>query len=202
MAAYDRSLTDFQCIIETLFACMAQVHHDAVAVHLLNHLGSETAHAIVGIAATGTVADVIIAIMAEGDIYHASLGKVLHIAQIMLQGKTILNTEHDALSALSLVAVKIGRSSGDTQVVAVLAHDFLYLVEDEISILQRSLHVEGHLATEALAYLRLRQVSHHGGSILMSIGHLVQIHEDAGVAMIELHALREEHRSIAMGIEC
>ena len=181
---------------------MAQVHHDAVAVHLLNHLGSETAHTIVGIAATGTVADVIIAIVAEGDIYHASLGKVLHIAQIVLQGKTILNTEHDALSALSLVAVKIGRSSGDTQVVAVLAHDFLYLVEDEIGILQRSLHVEGYLAAEALAYLRLRQVSHHGGSILMSVGHLVQIHEDAGVAMIELHALREEHRGIAMGIEC
>ena len=124
------------------------------------------------------------------------------MAAEILQGKTILNTEHNALSALSLVAVKIGRSSGDTQVGAVLAHDFLNLVEDEIGILQRSLHIEGYLAAEALAYLRLRQVSHHGGSILMSVGHLVQIYENAGIAMIELHALWEEHRGIAMGIEC
>ncbi len=154
-----------------------------------------------GIAAAGTIADIIIAIMAERDINDAALGEMLHVADIVLQGEAVLNTEHDALSALPLIAVKIGRSAGYAEIIAVLTHDFLYLVEDEIGILQRSLHIEGHLAAEALAYLRLRQISHHGGSILMSIGHLVKIYEDAGVAMIELDALREEHRSITMGIE-
>ena len=46
---------------------------------------------------------------------------------------------------------------------------------DEIGILQRSLHVEGYLAAEALAYLRLRQVSHHGGSILLPIRYVICI---------------------------
>ena len=132
-----------------------------------------------GIAAAGTIADIIITIMAERDINDAALGEMLHVTDIVLQGETVLDTEHNALSAFPLIAVKIGRSSGNTQVVAVLAHDFLNLVEDEIGILQRSLHVEGYFAAEALAYLRLRQVSHHGGSILMSVGHLVQIDETA-----------------------
>ena len=86
MAAHDRGLTDFERIVETLLAGMTQIYHDAVAVHLLNHLGSETAHAIVGVAATGTVADVVVAIVTEGDIDDAALGKMLHIAQVVLQG--------------------------------------------------------------------------------------------------------------------
>ena len=35
----------------------------------------------------------------------------------------------------------------------------------------------------------------------MTIGHLMEINQDAGIAMIKLDALREEHRSITMGIE-
>ncbi len=154
-----------------------------------------------GVAASGTVADVVVAIMTEGNIHNASLGEVLYIRKVVLQGQPILYAEHDALSTLALVAVKISRSTGDAEILAVLAHYLFYLVEDEVGILRRSINLESHLATEALAYLRLRQVSHHGCGILVSIGHLVQIHENARVTMVELHTLREEHRSVAMGIE-
>ena len=201
MAADNRRLADIKCIVETLLATMTQIYHDAQAVHLMNHLLAKTAHTIMGIATAGTIADIIITIMAERDINDAALGEMLHVTDIVLQGKAVLNTEHDALSALPLIAVKIGRSAGYAEILAVLAHNLFYLVEDEVGILRRSLYIESHLAAEALAYLRLWQVSYHRGSILMTIGHLMEINQDAGIAMIKLDALREEHRSITMGIE-
>ena len=201
VAAHDGSLTDFQSIIETLLASMAQVHHDAQAVHLPDHLLAEAAHAIVGVATAGTVADVVVAIVAEGDVHDATLGEMLHVGQVVFQGQSVLYAEHDTLPALSLVTVKVGGGTCDAEILIVLAHDFLYLVEDKVGILGRALHVERHLAAEALAYLGLRQVGHHRGGILMAVGHLVQVHKNARVAMVELHALREEHRCVAMGVE-
>lgn len=201
MAADNRRLADIKCIVETLLATMTQIYHDAQAVHLLNYLLAKTAHTIMGIAAAGTIADIIITIMAERDINDAALGEMLHVTDIVLQGETVLDAEHDALSAFPLIAVKIGRSTGYAEILAVLAHNLFYLVEDEVGILRRSLYIKSHLAAEALAYLRLWQVSYHRGSILMTIGHLMEINQDAGIAMIKLDALREEHRSITMGIE-
>ena len=154
-----------------------------------------------GIAAAGTIADIIITIMAERDINNAALGEMLHVTDIVLQGETVLDAEHDALSAIPLIAIKIGRSAGYAEILPVLAHNLFYLIEDEVGILRRSLYIESHLAAEALAYLRLWQVSYHRGSILMTIGHLMEINQDAGIAMIKLDALREEHWSITMGIE-
>ena len=201
MATHDRSLTDFQCIIETLFACMTQIYHNAKSVHLLNHLSSKAAHTIMGITATGTITDIVIAIMTKGNIHNTTLCKVLYIAQVMLQSQTVFYTQHDALSALALIAIQVGRCTGYTEVSPILADDFLYLIEDKIGILSRSLHIKSHLAAEAFTYLRLRQISHHGSSILASIGHLMQIYENAGITMIELDALREEHRCITMRIK-
>ncbi len=155
-----------------------------------------------GIAAAGTIADVIITIMAKRDINDAALGEMLHVSDIVLQGETILYAEHDALSAFT--AYRCTDSAGVRAMLrywTVLAHNLFYLVEDEVGILRRSLYIESHLAAEALAYLRLWQVSYHRGSILMSVGHLVKIYQDAGIAMIKPDALREEHRSITMGIE-
>lgn len=201
MAADNRRLADIKCIVETLLATMTQIYHDAQTVHLMNHLLAKTAHTIMGIAATGTIADIIITIMAKRDINDAALGEMLHVTDIVLQGETILYAEHDALSAFPLIAVEIGRSAGYAEILAVLAHNLFYLVEDEVGILRRPLYIESHLAAEALAYLRLWQVSYHRGSILMTVGHLMEIYQDAGIAMIKPDALREEHRSITMGIE-
>ena len=66
---------------------MTQIYHDAQAVHLLNHLLAKTAHTIMGIAAAGTIADIIITIMAERDINDATLGEMLHVTDIVLQGE-------------------------------------------------------------------------------------------------------------------
>lgn len=83
-----------------------------------------------GIAAAGTIADIIITIMAERDINDAALGEMLHVTDIVLQGETVLDAEHDALSAIPLIAIKIGRSAGYAEILPVLAHNLFYLVED------------------------------------------------------------------------
>ena len=83
-----------------------------------------------------------------------------------------------------------------------MRHDITYLVEDKICILRRSFYIKFHLAAEALTLLWLRQISHHRSGILTPISHLVKINEDARVAMIKVNSLREEHRCIAMGVEC
>ena len=88
----------------------------------------------------------------------------------------------------------IGRA-GDTDIVAILRHDGLDLVEDGIGI---GLRPFGRLRD-----LRhgLRQVSHHDRSILAPLGHLMEIDEDLRVAMVETDFLREEHRGVAVGVE-
>ena len=74
---------------------MAQVNHDALPVHLLYHLLAKTAHSMVGGTALGTVADIVVAIVAQGDIHHATLGKIPHVGQLVVQGQTVLYAQHD-----------------------------------------------------------------------------------------------------------
>ena len=57
------------------------------------------------------------------------------------------------------------------------------------------------LLRECLAHLRLGQVSHHDDGVLMAVRHLVQVVEDAWIAVVELNTLREKHRCVAMGVE-
>ncbi len=52
-----------------------------------------------------------------------------------------------------------------------------------------------------LTHLGLWQVGHHDHGVLPALGHLVQVVEYAVVALLETHALREEHRGVAMGVE-
>ena len=47
----------------------------------------------------------------------------------------------------------------------------------------------------------LWQVGSHDGSVETTLCHLLQIDEDAWVALIETDALRKEHRCVAMGVE-
>ena len=84
MATHDRLTADFQCIVETLLTSMTQIYHDAETVHLMDYLFAKAAHAIVGVAATGAVADVVVAVVTERDLDDASLGKVLHLGDVML----------------------------------------------------------------------------------------------------------------------
>ena len=138
MTAHDGGGTDVEGIVEALLAGMAQVDHDAVEVHLLDDALAELAHAIVGVAPAGRVADVVIAIMTERDVDDAPLSEVLHIRQVVVQGQTILNAQHDALAALALVLVKVGGGTGNAQITTVAPHNVLYLVENQVGIELRS----------------------------------------------------------------
>ena len=57
------------------------------------------------------------------------------------------------------------------------------------------------LLGELLSHLGLRQIGGHNDSVLPSVGHLVEVVENAIVALPKLHTLRKEHRRVAMGVE-
>ena len=207
VAAHDGRCGNLQRIVETLLAGMGKIDHDAAAVHLVDDLLAELAHAVVGVASTGRVAHIVVAVMAKGDIHDAALGKVLHILNIMAQRQCVLDAEHDAASALALVFVEVLGRARNAEIAAVALHDVFYLVEDGVGIGEGSdrlglLHPRGvHLLTEGLANLGLRQIGHHGDGLLAPFLHLVHIDQDAGIALLEMDALMEEHRGVAMGVE-
>ena len=201
VAAHDGRLADVECVVETLLGSVAQVHHDAVAVHGLDDLLSKLRHAVVGVAAARGVANVVVSVVAKRDIGDASLGEVLHVLHVVVERQSVLNGKHDALAAFPLVFIQVGRCAGDADVAVVLAHDVLNLVEDEVGILHGTAHGEGHLLRELLANLGLRQVCRHGDGALPSLGHFLKVHQDARVALVEMYALGEEHRGVAVGVE-
>ena len=105
------------------------------------------------------------------------------------------------MAPLTLIGKQVGRRTGNTEITAILGHQFLNLVKNQVGILDRTCHVESNLRREGFANLGLREISHHDGSILMTFSHLVQVDKNALVAAAEIHTLREEHRRIEMGIE-
>ena len=144
VAAYDGSLADFERVEETLFAGMAQVYHDALAVHLTDDLLAKLAHAVVGVAAFGAVADVVVAIVAQGDVYYPALREVFHVGDVVIEGNAVLYAKHDGLAPFALVFKEVGRRTGDADVLAVAPHDGFYLVENEIGILHGGVDIEMH----------------------------------------------------------
>ena len=86
------------------------------------------------LAPTCRVAKIVIAIVTERDIGHATLGKMLHVGQIVLQRQSIFYGEENRLASLPLVLIEIGRTTCDTQTTLVGLHDLLYFVEDQVSI--------------------------------------------------------------------
>ena len=194
---------------------MGKVNHQATAVHLLNDLFAKLTDSVVGVAAAGGVADVVVTIVAKRDIDDTPLGKMLHIGQFMTESQAVFNAEHDAATPLALVFVKVLRGAGNAEITAVGLHDILYLVENGIGIGRRSdrnrlrtigqmgwLHPRGiHFLRKTLADFGLWQIGYHRDSLLTAVLHLVHIHEDTGIALLEMDTLREEHRRVAMGVE-
>ena len=202
VAADDGRRTDVQCIIKTLFGSVAEVNHDAVAVHLANHLFAESAHAVVRVATLGRVADVVVAVVAERDIGHATLCESLYVFEFVLERQTVFDGQNDGFAAFSLVFVEVGRRTGEAQILLVLLDDGFDLVENAVSV--GTGRVSGGVRChrrERLAHFRLRQIGRHNDSVHPALGHLVQIDENPLVALFEMDALREEHRRVAMGIE-
>ena len=70
---------------------------------------------------------------------------MLQVGQLAVQGQSVLDAQHDALTALLLVGIEVCRRTGDTEICAILGHHLLYLVENQVGIGRRPRDVEGHL---------------------------------------------------------
>ena len=113
---------------------MAKVNHYAKTIHLADDLLAKFAHTIMCGFPTATVADVVVAIMAECDIHHSPVGKVLDVIYVALKGKPILNAKHDGLQSSTLVGPQLPWSAGKGKILTVFSHYILYLVEDKVGI--------------------------------------------------------------------
>ena len=130
MAAHNGLTAYFKRIVETLFAAVAEVYHNTVAVHFLDYFNAKLAHAAVKVAPSCRIADVVVAVMAQCDVRYTTLCEVFHVGKVTFQSQTVFNSKHNALASLSFVFVKVGRSARNTEVATVFFYYFLYLVED------------------------------------------------------------------------
>ena len=121
---------------------MAQVDHDAQAVHFADDLFAETAHTAVGGTAAGRVTDIIITIVAERHIDNAALGEVLQGLQLAVESQTVFDAKHDRFPAVALIFIQIAGGAGDAQIGLVVIDNLLDLVEDEVGIFRGACHVE------------------------------------------------------------
>ena len=189
VAAHDGHTADVEGIVEALFSGMAHVDEDAQAVHLVDDLLAEgTDTAMGGVATGGGVADVVVAIVAEGHVDDATVVEVLQVLQLSVEGDAVFDAEHDGFEPPVLVDPEVVGSPGKGDMGTVLRHYLFYLVEDTVG--KGSGMVGG-----------LRQVGYHDGSILTPFGHLLQVDENLGVALVEVDAFGEEHGGVAVGVE-
>ena len=139
--------------------------------------------------------------MAKGDIDDTTVCKVLDVLYLTIESQTILDTEHNTLAALLFVLPEVGRSSCYAEILQILLDNVLYLVENKVSILRGTFDIEGDILGKGLTILGLWQVSYHDGCILTTFCHLMEVNEDAWVALLEVDTLREEHGCVAVSIE-
>ena len=92
---------------------MAEVYHHANAVHLFNHLLSERTHTSVFVVALGGIAYVIVAVVAQGHIHDTTLTETRHVGEVLADGITVLDAQHDAFLAKLLITVKVVGSISD-----------------------------------------------------------------------------------------
>ena len=189
MTADDGLLTDFEGIVETFLGSMAEIDHDAQAIHFVDHLTPEETDAVMRLGALGRITDIVVAIMAKRHIDDATLCEVTQIDDAALDGCPVLDAQHDALTTSLLVGEEFVGGASDADILLVGCHDRLNLIEDAIC----------HRLHARLG--GLWNVSHHNGSVLAALGHLMQIDEQTFVARSEIDTLWEEHGGVAMRIE-
>ena len=76
-----------------------------------------------------------------------------------------------------------------------LGHHGFYFIQDAVGLGGSSHQI---LFAQALLF----QISHHDGSIQVSFRHLVKVYQYLRVATGEVYLLVEEHRCVAMRVEC
>ena len=149
-------------------------------------------------ALASTVTDGIVTIVAQCNISNTPLRKMLHVANIVFYGKTILNAKHDTLFSLSLVFIELFRMTSKCKVLVICFYNFFYLVKDKVSVCLRSFNLKRCDVCKCLSGHGLRQVSHHGHSILVSFRHFVQVYKDTTVTLLKVYALWKKHRRVAV----
>ena len=174
---------------------MTEVHHHAHTVHLLDDFLAQLADTSMFAVTFGRVADVVVAIVAERHIDHASLAEFLHIGDVLSDGIAILNAQHDGFLARALETEDVFGAVGDIHRCAVLRHHLLYLSENLVGF---GCGVDERFVVA----FQLLEVCHHDAGIEPSFRHLVQIDQDTRVARGEVDVLGKEHRGVAVGIEC
>ena len=149
----------------------------------------------------GTVADVVVAVVAQRDIHHSAPCKVLHVGRVVLNGESVFNPEHYGMPPGALVSVQVGRRLSDAKVRNVLVYNAFERVEDVVGVCFRTVKPRRHLVGKRLAGLGLRQIGGHYDRILSPFVHLVKVNKYARVAPVEVYALRKEHRRVAMRVQ-
>ena len=134
MTAHNGLAADVEGIIEALLASVTEIDKDTQTVHLADDLFTESTHTVVGIISTGRVADIVVAVMAEGDIHHTTIGKVLQVLELAFECQSVLNTQHDTLQSLVLMHPEVVRGTGNRDIVLILTDDLLDLIEDQVGI--------------------------------------------------------------------
>ena len=173
---------------------MAKVDHDTRAVHFGHHLASKVRQTAVFVGrAACRVADVVVAVVTERDVHHAHLCKSSHIVDVASQSVAILNAAHDGQLAFKLVAVQVGRCACKCHIGCV-SHACLNLVEQ----------FDSHLCGLQLLLFRasaLRQISHHGSGIEVSLAHFRKVDKQLWVASGKFHPFVKEHGRVAVRVE-
>ena len=194
VAAHDGGLAELEGIVETCLGCMAEVNHHADTVHFGYDLFAELAHTAMFVVATGRVADVVVAVVAECHIDHTPLAEGFDIVDVVADGVAVFDAEHDGAFASAFESPEVVGGVGDIDSCAVLCHHFLDLGEDLVCL-------GGGVLKGCLVTLLLFEIGDHDAGIEVSFGHLVEVNEYLGVTGCEVDALREEHGGVAMAVE-
>ena len=94
----------------------------------------------------------------------------------------------------SPMAYPIVRRIGYTHTGRVVGYHLLYLGEQAVGLVEGSVE-------RCLVAFHLSQVGYHDGGVEVSLGHLVQVYEDAWVSLVETDVLVKFHGCVAMRVE-
>ena len=143
MRAHYRLCRNVERIVERLLAGMTHIHHHSQAVHLAYHLRTEWRYTAVSVErAACRVAYLVVAIVTQSNVDDTSVGKVLHVMQVVLYRQTVFYTDHQRFPSLTLVAQQVLTVAGKGDVARIAKHYLINLVEDKVSISLRCVHVE------------------------------------------------------------
>ncbi len=190
---------NLESVVERLLATVAQVDHYTATVHLGNDFRTERTHSapcVEGL--SGRVAYLVVAVMAQCEVHGTATCEVSDKRDVVANGKCVLHAKHYRLASLRLVHPEVCLVACYGNAVGMSVDDGFYLVEDEVCVVCRGGCGKRHHVLPRLAAHRLRNVCHHCGGVLPSVGHLVYVDKYLRITPREVRTLRKEHRRVAV----